>query len=132
MPTPRQDPESDRSGRRAPARPLATLANGALRIAAVSKGDLREGDFVLVETRNSTYALHVHGDGTYTVAGGWFDRHRGEPSRVGINGCTFGGRAIKTDIVAAEGLFLEFDNRVTTTRIRAARVIRGLGAAAVN
>ncbi|MGE0455535.1 MAG: hypothetical protein AB7O37_14475 [Vicinamibacteria bacterium] len=132
MPSPRQDPEADRGGRPVPARPLATLASGALQIRAVAKDDLREGDFVLVETRNSTYALLVHGDGTYSVAGGWFDRHSEEPSRVGVNGCTFGGRAIKTDIVAAEGLFLEFDNRVTTTRIRAARLIRGLAGAAVN
>ena len=47
------------------------------------------------------------------------------PRRVRVNGCTFGGSAIKTDIVAAPGLFMEFDTLVCTTRIRAARLLRG-------
>ena len=38
-------------------------------------------------------------------------------------GCTWGGSAIKEDIVAARGLFLEFGNHVITTRIQNVRVI---------
>jgi len=70
------------------------------------------------------YSLCLLDDGTYSVAGGWFDRDGESPRRVGVNGCTFGGRAIRTDVVAVPGLHLEFENSVTTTRIRDARVLR--------
>jgi hypothetical protein len=45
------------------------------------------------------------------------------PCRVTINGCTWGGSAIKHDILVARGLFLEFGNRVLTTRVQNVRVI---------
>ena len=106
-------------------RALDALAAEADRLPAVLRADLRSGDFLVVTTRNSVYSLCLLEDGTYSVAGGWFDRHGDSPQRVGIAGCTFGGRAIKSDVVAAPGLFLEFENRVTTTRIREARVLRG-------
>ena len=34
-----------------------------------------------------------------------------------LNGCTFGGRAIRSDVAACRGLFLEFESGVTSTRI---------------
>ena len=37
---------------------------------------------------------------------------------VKINGCTWGGSAIKIDIVAAAGLCLEFGNKVRTSPIQ--------------
>jgi len=91
----------------------------------VKKADLHAGDRVVVTTRNSTYLLYALEDGSFWATGGWFDRNGPSPQKVQVNGCTFGGHAIKTDIVAAPGLFLEFDNRVTTTRIREAKVLRG-------
>jgi hypothetical protein len=103
---------------------LEVLAAESDRIPAVRRADLRSGDWLVVTTRNSVYSMCLLEDGTYSVAGGWFDRNGAAPRRVGINGCTFGGRAIRCDILAAPGLFLEFDNRVTTTRIREARVLR--------
>jgi len=105
--------------------PLDTLAAEVDRLPAVLRADLRSGDWLLVTTRNSVYSLCLLDDGSYSVAGGWFDRNGDSPQRVGVNGCTFGGRAIKSDVVAAPGLFLEFENRVTTTRIQEARVLRG-------
>ena len=82
------------------------------------------GDRVIVSTKNSVYCLDAVGDDQFVVSGGWFEKH--DCSRlVTVNGCTFGGRAIKSDVVAAPGLFLEFENRVTTTRIQEARVLRG-------
>ena len=105
--------------------PLDTLAAEVDRLPAVLRADLRSGDWLLVTTRNSVYSLCLLDDGTYQVAGGWFDRNGDSPQRVCVNGCTFGGRAIKSDVVAAPGLFLEFENRVTTTRIQQARVLRG-------
>jgi len=106
-------------------RTLEALARRAAELPAVMRDDLRCGDWVIVTTRNSVYSLCLLDDGAYSVAGGWFDRNGASPRRVRVNGCTFGGRAIKTDIVAAPGLFLEFDNNVTTTRIRETRVLRG-------
>jgi hypothetical protein len=38
--------------------------------------------------------------------------------QLGIAGCTWGGSAIKIDIVAACGLCLEFTNRLTTSPIQ--------------
>ena len=93
-------------------------------VRAVRKEDLTLGDWIVVETRNSSYTLMVLGDNTYAVSGGWFDRQGLSPMRIAVNGCTWGGTAIKHDIVAAPGLFLEFANQVKTTRIQNVRIIR--------
>jgi hypothetical protein len=90
---------------------------------AVLKRELRSGDWVLVTTKNSTYSICVLGDDQYVVSGGWFDREGVSPQEISITGCTWGGSAIKEDIVAARGLFLEFGNHVITTRIQHVRVI---------
>ncbi len=111
--------------------PLELLTSAAGRllaaggIAAITKADLRWGDRVMVTTKNSVYSLFFVEDGTFWVTGGWFDLHSCSPRRVWVIGCTFGGSAIMTDVVAAPGLFLEFDNHVTTTRIQEARLLRG-------
>ena len=103
---------------------LAGLLSDLGSCPAVRKSEVRAGDMVLVRTRNSVYALRAQGRGEYRVSGGWFDRHGLSPFTVGINGCTWGGRAIKWDIVAAPGLHLEFGNQVITSRIMDFRVIR--------
>jgi hypothetical protein len=89
----------------------------------VRKKDLHSGDRVLVATRNSLYTIWVLDEGVYWVSGGWFDLQGISPHRVAITGCTWGGTAIKTDIVAARGLRLQFGNTVLTTRIREVCVI---------
>ena len=91
---------------------------------AVSKGVLSCGDCVVVTTKNSIYSIWPLEDDTYAVVGGWFDKQSQSPSKLRINGCTWGGTAIKHDIVAAPGLFLEFGNGVKTTRIQRVCVIR--------
>jgi hypothetical protein len=73
------------------------------------------------------YAAAAAGDGTYRVAGGWFSGSRTN-LRIGISGCTWGGRAIHTGLVAAPGMFLEFANGVRTTRIQHVQLIPGGGA----
>ena len=103
---------------------LGTRVEQASRLEPVGKRDLRSGDWVLVTTKNSVYTICALGDDLYSVSGGWFDREGLSPQRLAINGCTWGGRAIKHDIVAARGLFLEFGNQVLTTRIQQVRVIR--------
>ncbi len=90
----------------------------------VRKADLELGDQGLVTTKNSIYSIHVLQEDLYSVSGGWFDRQGLSPARIAINGCTWGGRAIKWDIVAARGLHLEFGNRVVTSRISTFQVIR--------
>jgi hypothetical protein len=106
---------------------LATLDDRTLaadQLESVRKNDLFRGDSLLVETKNSIYAIRALGDGRYAVSGGWFDRNGISGEEISINGCTWGGTAIKQDIVAARGLFLEFGNRVVTTRIRDIILIR--------
>jgi len=91
---------------------------------AVRRDDLAPGDRLVITTRNSVYSLIALGDGEFVVQGGWFDRNGESPATLRINGCTYGGSAIRPDVVAASGLFLEFANRVVTTRIRSVRVAR--------
>jgi hypothetical protein len=111
---------------------LETIVEHAGSLEEIRKQDLQSGDRVLVRTMNSLYTIWVLGDGQYWVWGGWFDHQGVSPKRVGINGCTWGGTAIKQDIVAALGLRLEFGNRVVTTRIKQFRVIRAQGQSSIN
>jgi hypothetical protein len=92
---------------------------------AVHKADLGRGDCVLVTTEHSVYSIQLLEDATYRIRGGWFDRQKLSPVTDSVAGCTWGGSAIKRDIVAACGLHLEFGNRVVTSRIREVLVIRG-------
>ena len=108
-----------------PTRTLSAIVDHSLQIDPVCKRDLQNGDLVVVRTRNSTYSICVVGPELYTVSGGWFDLQSSAPLTVAINGCTWGGSAIKSDILAAPGLFLEFSNRVRTTRIQQVDVFRG-------
>ncbi len=105
-------------------RTLNAIADHTERLEAVRKADLEMGDQVLVTTRQSIYSIHVLDEDLYSVSGGWFDRQGLSPLKVTINGCTWGGSAIKLDIVAARGLHLEFGNQVVTSRIKEFEVIR--------
>lgn len=110
-----------------PARPgfaLDEVARASASVRGVTRDDLRDGDCLVIETRNSTYSLCPLGDGTFSVVGGWFDREGLSPCRIAVNGCTFGGHAISSRLLAAPGLFLEFGNRVRTTRILDVRILR--------
>jgi len=91
---------------------------------AVWRRQLSRGDMLLVRTRNSLYSIGVLGDDRFLVSGGWFDSNDLAPLTVSINGCTHGGRAIRPDLIAARGLFLEFSNRVLTTRIQSVELVR--------
>ena len=114
------------------ARTLRAMVDHSDRLDEVRKSDLRSGECVLVTTRNSVYSIYVLGNGFYSVSGGWFDLQGLSPATTAVNGCTWGGSAIKSDIVAACGLHLEFGNQITTTRIREVRVIRSSDQQAFN
>lgn len=113
---------------------LDRLASAAAVVEGVRVGDLEPGDCLFVKTRNSLYALRMNADGTFDAEGGWFSRQEsaGSPSdssaKVGsgrrVLGCTWGGSALMTRMIAAPGMFIEFDNRVRTTRIREVRHLR--------
>ena len=107
------------------ARTLTRLTMHVPEIEGVWRRDLKSGDWVVVRTRNSQYTLAVQEDSTFLVSGGWFDRTSGGNTRVGVTGCTWGGSAILTELVAAAGMFVEFSNGVRTTRIQEIQVICG-------
>lgn len=91
----------------------------------ISKEELRFGDIVYVETKNSTYLFYVLEDGRYLVSGGWFDKNKLSPVKIRTNGCTWGGNIIKTDTFAACGMHLEFKNGLVTSTIQKVVVVRG-------
>ena len=110
-------------------RTLAGILDHARSDDVIRKTDLGWGDRVIVRTRNSVYSLWALGGDTFAVSGGWFDKQATQPSTVNVNGCTYGGSVIRHDVVAGTGLFLEFGNSVSTTRIQDVRVERFGGAA---
>ena len=101
---------------------LDRLASAAAVVDGVRASDLEPGDCVLVRTKNSLYTLRANADGSFDVEGGRFAREDG--TRLRVAGCTWGGTALLTCMIAAPGMFLEFDNHVRTTRIREVRHLR--------
>jgi hypothetical protein len=105
---------------------LERLSALAADVEAIRYSDLEPGDWVLVRTRNSTYTLRVNADGTFDATGGWFLADPDAGSGVRVVGCTWGGSAILTGMIATPGMYLEFSNRVRTTRIRDVRLLRNV------
>ena len=103
---------------------LRSIVDRADKLLQVKKSDMHAGDWVFVKTENSLYRIRVLGDGFYEASGGWFDKKGGSPMKVRIAGCSWGGSIIKTGLVAAPGLFLEFGNRLVTTPIQIVIVMR--------
>ncbi len=101
---------------------LSDLVDGAESLRQIFKASLRPGDLLLVKTRNSLYSITMLDGDDCLASGGWFDRKGIAPARVRLNGCTWGGSAIKKDVVAAQGLCLEFGNKVRTSPIQRAIV----------
>lgn len=83
----------------------------------VKKSEARPGDKIIVKTLNSTYTIMVEPNEKYSVSGGWFDRKNLPSVKTTILGCSWGGSVIKTDIIAACGLHLEFGNKLITSKI---------------
>lgn len=108
---------------------LSALAQATEVLPHLKKADLRTGDHVFLRTANSEYQIKVVGRDTFVVWGGWFRRKGMDGSRVRVTGSTFGGCAVRTDLLAACGLCVEFGNRVVTSRVREIVV---LGAAMLN
>jgi len=105
-------------------RRLEDLARVAERLDGVRRGELGTGDRIVVATRNSIYSLVQLDDGRFEVAGGWYQRSGRGSVRLGVSGCTAGGAALFTRLLAAPGLFLEFEDGTRTTRIQNVRLQR--------
>lgn len=103
---------------------LQSIVDSASHLHEVRKSDLQAGDVVYIKTLNSLYTILVERQNEYLVSGGWFDRQSTLPTRIHINGCTWGGKSIKVNIVAACGLCTEFGNRVRTSTIQKIIVLR--------
>ncbi|HEX9799679.1 MAG TPA: hypothetical protein VGC00_05865 [Thermoanaerobaculia bacterium] len=123
MSGPRSTDTQAPGGRQRPpaALPLEALVAASGELEGVRRRDLAVGDRLVVSTRNSIYSLVAREDGRFNVSGGWFERHGGGERTLAVNGCTVGGHALLTDLVAAPGLFLEFGDGTKTTRIRRVR-----------
>ena len=96
---------------------LSTIVGHADTVQQVRKSEMLAGDRLYVKTHNSLYAIHAVANGSYEVRGGWFDRNGRSDTPITIRGCTWGGTAIKVDVVAACGLHIEFGNKVVTSPI---------------
>jgi hypothetical protein len=97
---------------------LNKILESSVSIKQVFKSSLEFGDIIFLYTRNSLYSISVVDKKTVLVSGGWFDKEGLSPYRTSITGCTWGGKIIKIDIIAACGLCLEFGNRVVTSPIQ--------------
>lgn len=105
-------------------KPLVDLSGIVERIKQmreVRKVDLEFGDLVIIYTMNSIYFIYVLNADCYLVSGGWFNKMMMSPIKMSAAGCTWGGNIIKTDILAACGMCLEFSDgssRIITSRIQ--------------
>ena len=97
---------------------LKNIVGQSNKLPQIRKSEVNPGDFLFVKTKNSTYKIKVGKNGFYFVSGGWFEKNNLSEVRTTIIGCTWGGSIIKTDVVAACGLFLEFGNKLKTSRIK--------------
>lgn len=104
---------------------LQKMVNRIIYKEQIYKKDLRFGDLVAITTQNSKYYIYVLESESYLTMGGWFDHKKLSPVEMKVKGCTWGGSIIKTDIIAACGLHLEFDNGLRTSVIQKVAVCRG-------
>ena len=90
----------------------------AAAVQGVVRADVATGDRLVVYTRNSVYTLRRLADGAFEVTGGWFDRSTDGRAVLTVTGCTWGGSAVRRDLVAGCGMRIEFGNRVITSIVQ--------------
>jgi hypothetical protein len=105
-------------------RTLDSLSESARTIDGIWADDVEAGDWLVVRTENSVYTLTALGGGVFRVSGGWFAANPSETDEVRVVGCTWGGHAILTRLIAAPGMCIEFDNTLQTTSVRDVRLFR--------
>lgn len=97
--------------------PLDALIAQTGHMTGLHKSHFRSGDLLIAWTRNSVYRIRSLGGTLVEVTGGWFDKKGLSPMRTSIAGCSWGGNAIIPGLAAANGLCLEFGNRLITTPV---------------
>ena len=112
------------SGSTEESRTLEWLSENARTIDGIWADDVEPGDRLIVHTQNSVYSLTALPNGVFRVSGGWFSAQGLDEVELRIVGCTWGGRAILTRLIAAPGMCIEFDNTVQTTSVREVRLFR--------
>src|SRR5262249_13369867 len=105
-------------------RTLDSLCETARTIDGIWADEVEPGDRLVVQTQNSTYLLTALPNRVFRVSGGWFSAQGLDDIEVRIVGCTWGGHAILTRLVAAPGMCIEFDNTVQTTSVCEVRLFR--------
>jgi hypothetical protein len=105
---------------------LVSFSAAADRLSVLRKQDVRPGDLIILETRNSRYELKALGEDSFEVSGGWFDRKGVPGMKMIVRGCSLGGSMLKVDAIAACGLRTEFANNVVTSPVTNFAVVRGL------
>jgi len=90
----------------------------------IFRDSVRFGDLIEVTTKNSTYMLFVVDSRNFLASGGWFERKGRVPTRVQIPGCTWGGSAIKLDVIAVRGLCIEFQDKAVTSKVLRMKIHR--------
>lgn len=104
---------------------LENIVELSEKLPQIKKSEVLPGDWIFVKTNNSTYRIKADIDNNYIVSGGWFEKENLSNYKTTIMGCTWGGSAIKTDVVAVLGLSIEFGNRLKTSRIKKIIVLPG-------
>jgi len=104
-------------------RTLRAIVDDTVHLDEVTKDEVNLGDRVQIRTRNSVYLIQVLGNGLYLISGGWVFSQGMSAMKTTIAGCTWGGAALKSNIVAARGLHLEFGDGVVTSTILKVRVL---------
>ena len=97
---------------------LENIVEFSDKLPQIKKSEVIVGDWIFVKTKNSIYRIEKGSNNKFYVSGGWFEKNGFNNYRTTINGCTWGGSAIKTDVVAVCGLSIEFGNRLKTSRIK--------------
>ena len=115
---------TSQSGSTEESRTLEWLSENARTIDGIWADDVEPGDRLIVHTQNSVYSLTALPNGVFRVSGGWFSAQGLDEVELRIVGCTWGGRAILTRLIAAPGMCIEFDNTVQTTSVREVRLFR--------
>ena len=111
---------------------LEEIIPGLDQLATLSIGDVPTGWTVIVTTENSRYEITIldPGQAKVSVKGGYFDRKKKSQVVTTLTGSTFGGSSVVQNMIV-EGLFMEFGNLVTTSKVKDFKLISPSGSAEV-
>ena len=77
---------------------LEHLTKHASLAVGVRRSELREGDVLMLYTRNSVYTARFLGKGRFAVTGGWVGLNTGSPDEIAITGSTWAGQVYSSRV----------------------------------